>query len=309
MGLCKSTDESKQLLDARKLYLGRRQCRKITFVDDVTGSLNSQYFDLNVITEDYEEKKYYVLLDNGSAVDPAPTGKTKLTLSFTNDDSASVIALAFQALIDGLPESENVRSLIEAETPATVEYQNGFLGLITVEDFSNAASFTASVEEEGTGGFLGALAEGGSTLTTEIETIDVTADDQGGILLDKIIRSLTGSISAPLVEMTSDNWKSIVGQGAGSIFTSGSDEFVGYGSAQVYQSAFNKSSQLVAHPVRLANSDRSEDITIWKTMPILSDINFSGSEIQTANITFDGLRDSTKPAAIDLWARGDHSKI
>jgi len=310
MGLCKTTEESKQLLDARRLYFGGRQCRKLTFVDDVAGSLTSEYFDLNVITEDYTEKKYYVLMEgDSSATDPAPAGKTKLTLSYTDGATKETLAGLFQTLVDGLADSENVRTLIEAETPECVEYQNGFLGLVTTEDFANAPSLTASIEAEGFGGFLGALAEGGSTLTTEVEFIEVRADDTGGTLLDKIIRSLSGQVTAPLVEMTGDNWKSLVGKGAGSIYTSGSDEFVGYGTAQVYQSAFAKSGQLTMHPVRLANSDRTEDITIWKTMPVLSDINFSGSEIQTANLTFDGLRDSSKPSEIDIWARGDHSKI
>ncbi len=305
MGLCKSTDESKQILDARKWYFGGRHCRSVVFSDDTTGDQSGQYFDLNAIDENYEEQKYYVLLTNGSAVDPAPAGKTKIEVSYTDDDTADVIAGLFVTAL----ASVNVKTLIEAETPGTVEYQNSFLGEVTEEDVTNLTDVVYTIGVEGFGGFLGALAEGGSTFTTETEFIDVTADDTGGTLLDRLIRSSSASLSAPLVEMSTDNWKALVGKGAGSIYTQGSDEFVGYGTAQVYQSAFSKSGQLVGHPVRKAMSDRSEDISIWKTMPELSDINFSGSEIQTANMTFNGLRDSTKPAEIDIWCRGDHSKL
>ena len=305
MALCKSTDESKQILDARKWYFGGRHCRSVTFADDTTGDQSGQYFDLNVIDENYEEKKYYVLLTNGTAVDPAPAGKTKIEVTYSDDDTADVIAGLFVAALSAL----EIKTDVNAETPQTVEYQNTFLGAVTLEDTANLTDVTYELGAEGFGGFLGSLAEGGSTFSTETEFIDVTADETGGTLLDRIIRSNSASLTAPLVEMSNDNWKALVGKGAGSIYTQGSDEFVGYGTAQVYQSAFSKSAQLTGHPVRKPMSDRTEDITIWKTMPELSDINFSGSEIQTANMTFNGLKDSTKPDEINLWVRGDHSKL
>jgi len=309
MGLCSSTEQSDQILDSRRWYFGGRHCRKVVFVDDVMSSLSGQYFDLNVVDENYNEKQYYVFLKEtaGSPVDPAPAGKTKIEIVYDAGDSAATLAGLFVSALDGL--AEPVRSLVETSSPDTVEYQNGFLGKVTDEVYTNAGSLTFSVEAAGFGGFLGSLAEGGSTMSTEVEFIDVTADETGGILVDKIIRTLSASLSAPLVEMTDDNWKALVGKGAGSIYNDGSDDYVGYGTDAVYSSAFSRAAQLTGHPVRLPNSDRSKDITLWKTMPVLSDINFSGSEIQTANLTFDALRDATKPAKVDLWARGDHTKL
>lgn len=309
MGLCSSTEQSDQILDSRRWYFGGRQCRKVVFADDVGGSLSGEYFDLNVIDENYNEKQYYVLFKEtlDTPTDPAPAGKTKLELVYDSGDSGATIAGLFVALLGTI--AEPVRTLVEATAPNTMEYQNGFLGKVTDEVYSNASSSTFTVEAAGFGGFLGSLAEGGSTMSTEVEFIDVTADESGGILVDKLIRTLSASLSAPLVEMTDENWSALVGKGAGSIYNDGSDDYVGYGTDAVYSSAFSRAAQLTGHPVRLPNSDRSKDITIWKTMPVLSDINFSGSEIQTANLTFDALRDATKPAKVDLWARGDHTKL
>lgn len=307
MALCKSTDDSKQILDSRRWYYGGRHCRSVIFVDDTAADQSGKYFDLNAIDEDYAEKKYYVFLKEtaDTPVDPAPVGKTKIEVVYTSGDDAATIA----GLVKTAIELVEFRSEVDADDSTKLEIQNRFLGLITTEDNAGAAGLTFAVEYAGFGGFLGSLAEGGSTFSTGVEFIDVTADETGGILRDKIIRSLSASIAAPLVEMTDDNWKALVGNGAGSIYNDGSEDYVGYGSSEVYQSAFNKAAQLTGHPVNKANSDRSQDITLWKTMPVLSDINFSGSEIQTANITFDALRDSTKDSKIDLWARGDHSKL
>jgi hypothetical protein len=57
-----STQTSDIQIAAATVKWGREECRKVTFVDDVAGSLTDEYFDLNVLDEDQVETAYYVLL-------------------------------------------------------------------------------------------------------------------------------------------------------------------------------------------------------------------------------------------------------
>ena len=55
-------------LEAVSVKWGREECRQVTFVDDVAGSLSTEYWDLNTLDVDDVETQYYVWLDNGSSV-------------------------------------------------------------------------------------------------------------------------------------------------------------------------------------------------------------------------------------------------
>ena len=69
---CQQTESSSQILEAMAWSFGGRECRSVTFVDDVTGSLSGQEFEVNTIDENGVEKMYLVYLDDGAAVAPTP---------------------------------------------------------------------------------------------------------------------------------------------------------------------------------------------------------------------------------------------
>ena len=103
--------------------------------------------------------------------------------------------------------------------------------------------------------------------------------------------------------MNTERWEALIGEGYGA--TEGAS--VGYGTSKLYNSSFSFAAQLSGHPVRLPLSDRSADVTMWKTAPNMNSISYSGSEVQAAEFSFVALKDSTKPSTIDLFTRGDHS--
>ena len=84
-------------LEAVNVYWGTEKFQNVTFVDDSSGSLTDEYFDINTIGSDLEtETKYYVLFSGTTpAVDPAPTGKTKIEVTYADDDTAATIAGLF----------------------------------------------------------------------------------------------------------------------------------------------------------------------------------------------------------------------
>jgi hypothetical protein len=296
---CTTTKKTEQVLEAMNWYFGARECRSITFVDDTAGDQEDLYFDLNAIDANYEEKQFYVWLDAGTGTDPAIAGKTGIQVVYTSGDTASAIAALAQIAISAVLEFEGTATL------GVVEVENKFLGKITVEDYSNAGTISNVVNQAGFGGLLGAIAQGGGTVNTSQELEDIKSDSTGEIILDQIIKGSSVNIDLTLLEMNTERWESLIGEGYGA--KEGTS--VGYGTSKLYTSSFDIAAQLSGHPVRLPLSDRSADVTLWKTAPNMNSISYSGSEVQSAEFSFVGLKDATKPTTIDLFARGDHSLL
>lgn len=299
MALCSSSKSTEQRLEAMKWYFGKGHCRSVTLVDDVAGSLSGEYFDLNVIDHSYVEKKYYVLLSDGTAVDPAPAGKTKIEVVYTQDDDAATIASLLETALASI--------LVRVEVVgAVVEIKNAFVGKITTET-NSAASLTFAVGEIGFGGYIGQTGE--SELTTTIDTVQLVDDAQGTVVQNEIITGYGAEITIPLREMTTQRWKDLIGEVTGNNVTIDSAEITGWGTKKLYQSMFNYAGRLVGHPVRNLATDISEDIVFLKTAPKLESINFSGSAIQEASFIFTSYKDANAQEEINLLARGDHSKF
>ena len=296
---CTTTQRTEQVLEAMDWYFGARQCRSITFQDDTAGDQEDLYFDLNAIDENYSSSEYYLWLDAGTGVDPAIAGKTGIQVVYTAGDSAAIIAGLAQVAIDALSD-------FSAEVSGSVvEVENKFLGEITAEDYSNAGSITGLINKAGFGSKLGAIAQGGGSVNTAQELEDIKSDQTGEIILDQIIKGSSVNIELSLNEMNTDRWESLIGEGYGA--KEGTS--VGYGTSKLYKSSFDFAGMLVGHPIRLDLSDRSADIVLWKTTPNMNSIAYSGSEVQSAEFSFVGLKDSTKPSTVDLFARGDHSLL
>jgi hypothetical protein len=301
--MASTTQSSNQVLEAMVWYFGRKECRSIQFVDDVAGSLDGESFDLNAIDEDYNEKKYLFWLDNGSASDPTPAAdQTLVAVSYTDNDDAATIAGLFKVAADALEfKCSNSAGLSICE--------NDFIGLITAEVNTNAPSETFTVLQASSGGSLGAIAVGGSEVSPTQSLEDIFRDDEGETLQDQIIKGSSVDLTLGAAEMDTNNWKSIIGAGFGDIHTEGSDELVGYGTSKLYQSSFSYAGQLVGHPKRKASSDRSADVTMWKTVANMTGINYTGDSVQIGQLEFKALPDRSKPEAINLFARGDHSLL
>ena len=299
MALCTNTSSTSQVLEAMKWYFGKRQCRTITFTVDSP----SDYFDLNVIDINYAEKKYLIFLDDGVASAPTPaTGQTLVTVDCSAIVDAEDVADAFIAQL--------VTSGVEVRTEQSVgvvEVQNNFVGAITTESYVNASNTTQVVGAIGFGGYLGQSGE--AEMTTTTDKVPVLDDAQGTIIQDEIITGQTVELSLPIREMTSERWQSLVGNVAGSNVEIDSKTISGYGSAKIYTSMFLYSGRLIGHPVRNLSSNIDEDIVILNTAPNLESINFSGSSLQEASFTFVAYKDANANEAINIMARGDHSKF
>jgi hypothetical protein len=297
------TSTSDIKLEAVTAKWGKEECRKVTFVDDVAGSLTDEYFDLNVLDEDQVETEYYVLLGGTTPpVDPAPAGKTKIDVTYVDGDVASVIAGLYVTALAAI--NVNV-----SQSGAEVLVENKDLGKVTVEVNTNAPSLTFETLVVGLGGDLGKTAEGGSTLSIETQSVELKADQRGQIVLGETYTGSTASVSMSLIEMDKTRWETIVGSVTGDTFTpSGGSRLVGQGTSRLYQNLFDLGGKLVLHPIRLAKADKTEDITFWKSAPKPASISYSGQDIQGMEVEFVAYNDESKPEEISLWAQGDSTQ-
>ena len=302
MALCTQAQSTEQRLEAMRWYFGARHCRTITFVDDAAGSLDGEYFYLNVIDYDYSEKQYAILLSNGTttSISGLPTSVTEIVVTYTDDDTGATIA----GLVETAIAAVEAKTLLEG---AVLEVQNWFVSVITEEDYTNAPGLTQVVGKLGFGGYLGQTDP--VDMTTTVASVILTDDAQGETPLDEIITGYTIELPLPIKEMSTQRWEDLIGKVTGNTITIDGSDITGFGTKKIFQSLFQFSGRLVGHPFRNENTNIDEDIVILNTAPKFDSINFSGADIQIANFNFSAYKDANAAEEINLMARGDHSKF
>lgn len=291
-------------LEAANLYWGREACRQVTLVDDVSGSLSGEYFYLDAKDIDGNSTEYYVLLEGTTpAVDPTPAGKTKISVSYSDDDDAATLAGLLQTAVDAI---DGFNASVESSTQVHIE--NKYIGEVVDGDRSNAPSLTFS-DESGIGGFLGKTSEG-IELAIETQSTEIQANQTGLLVTDEIFQGQTASLTAAFLELTKDRLKSIIAGAVGGSYTPrGGTELVGGGDSRLFQSLKQVGGgKLILNPIRLGSSDRSEDVIFWISAPKPESINYSGTDVQVLNCTFTAYLDESKPSAVRLYAFGDWSQ-
>ena len=291
-------------LEAANLYWGREACRQVTFVDDVAGSLSGEYFYIDAKDIDGNSTEYYVLLEGSTPpVDPAPAGKTKISVSYTDNDTAATIAGLAQVAIDAI---DGFNASVESSVQVHVE--NKYIGEAVDGDRSNAPSLSFS-DDLGIGGFLGKTSEG-IELAIETQSTEIQANQTGLLVTDEIFQGQTASLTAAFLELTKERLKSIIAGAVGDTYTpSGGTEMIGGGDSRIFESLKQVGGgKLILNPIRLGSADRSEDVVFWISSPKPESINYSGTDVQVLNCTFTAYLDESKPSAIRLYAFGDWSQ-
>lgn len=295
---CK-TQEQEIFYEASKVYWGKEECREITFVDDVAGSLTDEYFDLNALDQAGVETSYYVLFSGDTpATDPAPAGKTKIEVTYADDDSAAVIAGLAQVAIDA------VVGFNASVSGDVLHVENSEIGAVTEEINTNAPSFTF-VTYSGLGGYLGRTSEG-IEIAMETTVGEILSNQTSSILLDEIVQGQTASCTAAFIELSKERLETLIAGSVGDTFTPASGtKLIGGGVSRLSSSMRSSGGKLILHPIRLADSDRSRDFIFWLSAPKPESINYSGTDIQALNCTFTAYLDDSKPESINLYAIGD----
>jgi hypothetical protein len=288
--------------EAASVAWGRENCQSVTFVDDVSGSIAGEYFDLNVMGSDFETVVgFRVWLDDSVASAPAADGRTLVAVSYSQDDTAGVIAGAAAAAIDALA---NVSA---SALDAVVTFENDFIGKVAVDSGSNAASLTFAQLQESAGGPLGTTSEG-IELSIETQVGQLQANQTASYVLGEIVQGANVSMTMSLAEVTKERIETVVGGVTGDTFTPsapGATSLTGLGESKLFQNLFDLGGKLILHPLSKDASDRTRDVIFWRSAPKPETLNYDGTTQQALAVTFVAYLDRSKPKQINIYAEGD----
>lgn len=297
------TAGSSILLSAADVSWGRREANCITVTVAAT-ALSAKYFLIDALSSNFGTNvEYYVWFDlDNASVDPAPSGKTAIEVNVVTGDTAAQVATKLKTALEA---HANFRASVNG---AEVHVENEFKGAVGAAAIDFNTTFTFENTKVGLGGDLGRTS-GGVEVSMEAQSVQITSDQTGGLVLDEVFTGSTVSATMSFLEMTPERWETIVGSVTGDTYTPMSGtQLVGYGESRLYQSFFDLGGELVLHPTRLAASDKSKDITFFKCAPKPASINFSGEEPQVMEVEFVALADRGVQTAINLMAFGDSSQ-
>lgn len=91
------------------------------------------------------------------------------------------------------------------------------------------------------------------------------------------------------------------------VTTEGASAVAGWGSAKDFTNVSTYTKKLKLHPVSLASSDTTRDLTFWKAYPLLSTLTYSGENPLMAEVTFRIIPDCDRNDKYRLFAYGDVS--
>jgi len=125
--------------DASMNYAGTKEKSQVTALADVAGSLNNKYFLLKSAAD---ATSYYAWLDvNGAGVDPAPGG-TGIPVAVATNATATVVAAAIAAAIDGLGD------FVSSNLGAVITIENAIVGTAT-DASAGTSGFAISILTQG----------------------------------------------------------------------------------------------------------------------------------------------------------------
>lgn len=268
-----------------------------TCITPVFPVVESSYFTFSSTTTDY-----VAWINDGAGVDPAIVGKTSIEVDTSAATDEADVVTAFKTAI----ETASAAWVTISTDGLSFDLENKKVGAVTATADVDT-TFTFASQVVGVGGDLGKTEA--IELSMEVESFDVTSNQTGSIILDKIVTGSNAEISTELLQMTSERWSELVGAGLGNNFTpSGGTEVTGYGSDSINRSFFDVAGELVLHPVRLPESDRSRDITFHQTVCNPESINFDSTEKQAMSVTFSALLDESKDSKVNLFTFGDSAQ-
>jgi hypothetical protein len=290
-------------LSAANVSWGRREISSVEFTQNAV-ALEGLYFLIDAPASNFAASTgYYVWFDlDATPTDPMVVGRTGIEVDVVTGDTAAQVAAKVEAVLEA---HASFRAIICEDAPTVVQIESEFKGPVAnIVDEGNTACVVARILE-GLGGDLGKTS-GGVEVAMEATSVQILADQTGGLVQDEVFTGSTVEVTMSLLEMTPARWETVVGSVTGDTFTPmGGTQLVGYGESRLYSSFFDLGGELVLHPTRFAASDRSRDITLWKSVPKPASINFSGEEPQVMEVTFTALADRGIEAAINLMAFGD----
>jgi hypothetical protein len=229
---------------------------------------------------------YYVWYDGAVAADPAPAGRTAITVVVTPDLTAAQVAALTATAIDAVPDFGS--RVTKGDATKLVVKGSTYEPWTDPTDVDSG--FTFELEHVGFEHFWG-FTQGDLELAMDQQLLDISATQRGTEIITQIIQGMNSTLSVAFEEVTDSNLDRLVRDTTGGSCTVSATELIGYGFGQTGDNVLSRSARLILHPVRLASSDRSQDWTLMLAYPKMDSIVFSGESPQIINATFNAFED------------------
>lgn len=298
-----TTKTNEQYLEAARVTIGREHA--VCF-HPVTGLVGGEY----VLISDQTTEFYLWFSVDSTGSDPAIAGKTgievELPAAYTVKNAIDAIKLAVETAkkFYGYLTTDNTGIVLETVKIGAV------LSAATVGD----SGFTYELVKTGMSENLGDTSDG-IEVTFEATVFDVLTNQSPITPKDQLYQGSTASMTMSLLEITKARLLAILGGGFGDTFTPASGtQLIGLGTSKNFQSSFNYAYRVVLHPLRMdgvayVSAPLVEDVTFWKSVPLLESVNYSGTDLKAVSVTFNALTDDTRPEEISIYAVGDSTQF
>lgn len=297
---CRSAANIK--IEPMELSYSQKPHNCVQAVANVADSLDGTHWFLNATPSSGID--YYVWYDGAAAADPAPAGRTAITVVVTPDESAAQIATLTSAAIDAVVDFTSQPT----NSDASKFIVKGSTYEPWVEPTDVDAGFSFEVEHVGFEHFWG-FTVGDLELASDQLLLDITASQRGPEIITQIIQGMNVTMSVAFEEVTDSNLNRLIRDTTGGSCTVSATELIGYGVGQTGDNVLSRSARLILHPVRLPASDRSDDWALLLSYPKMDSIVFSGESPQIINATFSAFEDEFIASACDdvnKLVKGDH---
>lgn len=268
------------------------------FTNATAAGLGGKYVTLSNVAG----TAFYAWFDeNTTDADPAPGG-TAILVAYAASATATAIATAFQAAVDGTTGFDATISGLVVTVTRTA------FGSCTASTDGDAGAFVTYTQlSVGKDVYLGYL-DGDVEVAFEEATLELTAHQTGTTLLADLRQGVNATVSLTLKESDNTLRQEMFSGTAGGTVVGGSSTVYGWGNIKQGLSSITQAGRLIMHPVALADADLTRDMCFWKAYPLISSITFSGENPEVMAIEFKCYIDTSKKSGINLFMFGDHTQ-
>lgn len=270
--------------------------------------------NLKNITVDMVKGKYFVLsnaagtrykvwFDDGVETEPTVASTTALAVDISAATSSADIATALKAAIDGTAAAAFTGTITNDTTVKFVYDDTSKVNSVE----QGTAGTLLQLSRVQIGGYIElGLLDGDVSFDPSVETLDVTAHQTGAVVQSQLITSVGGTVSLTLKEYKPALYREIFEAIGGKVATT---DVVGFGSVMVGKNLLGVAKRLKLKPVYKGADEEDETYTVWKAVPSLGSITFSGENPNTLPLEFTAYIDDAQNTAVNVWAYGDIATI
>jgi hypothetical protein len=271
----------------------------VSFKNVLPVNVRGRYF----VISNAEGTRYKVWFDDGVATEPTVAGTTALPVDISAVTTSAGLATALVAEIVAVLAAGYAGTITNQ---TTVKFLYEDVSKVNAPEQGTAGELIELTRVQIGGSIDLGLLDGDVTFDPTTEVLDITAHQTGLVVQSQLITSIGGTVSLTLKEYTPSRYREIYEAIGGKVATT---SVVGFGSEMIGKNLLATAKRLVLHPVYKPSDDLSEDYTIFKAVPDLGAITFSGENPNTLPLEFTAFIDDSQNKAVNVWAFGDITSI